>query len=144
MQFLDILKSAKIVSIRARIFFLAGLGMIGMVALTGAYMLGEFQIDAAGHNEKMNSDLMLIADEIEGTTLQLRIDEKDYMLTSDKKFAVSYQEAATRFSDQVKSMAALPLSSTISEPIRHLEDAIARRTKTFNGAVALGFNTCLR
>jgi len=45
-------KLPKTLTIRMRIFLLAGLGVIGMAALTGAYLIGEAKLDNARQNER--------------------------------------------------------------------------------------------
>ena len=124
-------------TIRVRIFILAGLGIFGMAALTSAYMLGEFRVEAAQHNEKANSDLMKHVEEIAVTGLQLRQHEKDFLLSSDKKYAVSFQNSAARFSELVDAMGALPLTKSISDSALELEDAVTRLTSKFGEIVQL-------
>jgi hypothetical protein len=50
MKFPIDLKLPKTLSIRMRIFLLAGLGLFGMAGLTGAYLIGEARLDSARHN----------------------------------------------------------------------------------------------
>ncbi len=133
----DFRKLHESLTIRVRIFILAGLGIFGMAALTGAYLLGEFRVEAAQHNEKENSDLMKLVEEITVAGLQLRQHEKDFLLSSDKKYAVSYQNSAARFSELVDAMGALPLTKSISDSALELEDAVTRLTSKFGEIVQL-------
>lgn len=133
----DFRKLHESLTIRVRIFILAGLGIFGMAALTGAYLLGEFRVEAAQHNEKANSDLMKLVEEITVAGLQLRQHEKDFLLSSDKKYAVSYQNSAARFSELVDAMGALPLIKSISGSALELEDAVTRLTSKFGEIVQL-------
>jgi methyl-accepting chemotaxis protein len=137
MKFLQFLKSFKVLTIRMRIFILAGLGIFGMAALTSAYMLGELRMETAQHNEKANSDLMKLVDDIAITALQLRQHEKDFLLSTDKKYAASYQNTAAKFSELVETMGALPLTQSISDSVLQLEDTIMRLTSKFGETVQL-------
>jgi methyl-accepting chemotaxis protein len=137
MKLLRSLNSLKTLNIRMRIFLLSSIGMVGVATLTSAYMLGELRIDSASHNEKVNSHLMKLVDEVAITALQLRRHEKDFLLSSDKKYALEYQGAAAKFSELVQAMASSPTSKSISEQILELEDAMMRHTSKFVSVVGL-------
>jgi methyl-accepting chemotaxis protein len=137
MKWLRSLSFFKRFSIRMRIFLLAGLGMVGMIALTGAYMLGDISMKSAEHNEKMNAGLMKLVDQISIMALQLRRHEKDFLLSSDKQYADKYHETAEHFSALVQAMDASPLSKSISAQVRELEDAVKRHVATFDSTVQL-------
>ncbi|MGH6913076.1 MAG: hypothetical protein ACREH3_05160, partial [Geminicoccales bacterium] len=137
MKFLRSLSFAKHFSIRIRIFFLAGLGMVGMAALTSAYMLGDWTMKSAEQNEKLNAHLMKLVDQTAIMALQLRRHEKDFLLSADKKYAVKYHEAAEHFSALVQAMDASPLSRSISAPVRKLEGAVKRHIATFDSTVRI-------
>ena len=104
MRWLTSLTFFKRFSIRMRIFLLAGLGMVGMIAMTGAYMLGDISMKSAERNEKMNAGLMKLVDQTAIMALQLRRHEKDFLLSSDKQYAAKYHEAAEHFSALVQAM----------------------------------------
>ncbi|MPY75322.1 MAG: HAMP domain-containing protein [Alphaproteobacteria bacterium] len=137
MKLLRSLSFFKRFSIRMRIFLLAGLGMIGMAALTGAYMLGDYSMKSAEHNEKMNAGLMKLVDQTVIMALQLRQHEKDFLLSADKKYAANYHEAAEHFSALVQAMDASPLSTSISAPVRELEEAVKRHVAAFDSTVQI-------
>jgi methyl-accepting chemotaxis protein len=137
MKWLRSLSFFKRFSIRMRIFLLAGLGMVGMVALTGAYMLGDISMKSAERNEKVNAGLMKLVDQTSIMALQLRTHEKDFLLSSDKQYAAKYHEAAEHFSALVQAMDASPLSKSISAQVRELEDAVKRHIATFDSTVKL-------
>ncbi len=137
MQFLRSLKKIngpkipKSLNIRMRIFLLAGLGMVGMAGLTGAYMIGELRLASAQHNAKVNDSLMDLVDRVDKTASQLRRYENDFLLTTDKQAALDYQGVAANFSELVQKMGESPLSRSISDPILELEDAMMRHTSKF-------------
>jgi len=137
MQFLRSLKKIngpkipKSLNIRIRIFLLAGLGMVGMAGLTGAYMIGELRLASAQHNAKVNDSLMDLVDRVDKTASQLRRYENDFLLTTDKQAALDYQGVAANFSELVQKMGESPLSRSISDPILELEDAMMRHTSKF-------------
>ena len=124
-------------SISMRIYFLAGLGMVGMIALTGAYMLGDISMKAAERNEKVNAGLMKLVDQTSIMALQLRRHEKDFLLSSDPQYAAKYHETAEHFSALVQAMAASPLSKSISAQVRELEEAVKRHVAAFESTVQL-------
>ena len=137
MKWLRSLSFFKKFSIRMRIFLLAGLGMVGMAALTGAYMLGELSMKSAEHNEKVNAGLMKLVDQTSIMALQLRRHEKDFLLSSDAKYAEKYHEAAEHFAALVQAMDASPLSKSITASVRKLEAAVKRQVETFDSIVKL-------
>ena len=137
MQFLSYLKKLKgpkipkTLNIRQRIFLLAGLGIVGMAALTGAYMIGEFRLGSARHNAEANDSLMGLVSRVEKTASLLRRHENEFLLTKNKKAALDYQSGAAEFSELVQKMGKSPLSRSIADPILELEDAMMRHTSKF-------------
>jgi len=131
------LKLPKTLSIRMRVLLLAALGMVGMAALTGAYVVGEMRLDTVRQNEKMNSSLMRLVNEVAMTASKLRRYENDFLLTSNKEHSISYQGVAADFSELVQKMSDSPLSRSISDPILELEDAITRHAVQFITLVEL-------
>jgi methyl-accepting chemotaxis protein len=137
MQFLRSLKkfigpkSPRSLNIRMRIFLLAGLGMVGMAGLTGAYMIGELRLASARHNADVNNALMNLVGRVDKTASQLRRYENDFLLTTNKQAALDYQGVAADFSELVQKMGGSPLSRAIADPILELEDAMMRHTSKF-------------
>jgi len=124
-------KLPKTLTIRMRIYLLAGLGVIGMAALTGAYMIGEGKLDSARQNEKANSALMRLVNEVAMTASRLRRYENDFLLTANRDHALSYQGVAADISELVQKMSDSPISRSINEPILELQDAITRHAVEF-------------
>jgi methyl-accepting chemotaxis protein len=143
MQFLRSLKKIKgpkipkSLNIRMRIFLLAGLGIVGMAGLTGAYMIGELRLEAARHNAEVNDSLMGLVAQVAKTSSKLRRYESDFLLTRNKQAALDYQGNAADFSELVQKMGESPLSRSISDPILELEDAMMRHTSKFVGLVQM-------
>jgi len=137
MQFLRSLKKFNVpkiprsLNIRMRIFLLAGIGMVGMAGLTGAYMIGELRLASARHNAAVNDSLMNLVSPVDKTASQLRRYENDFLLTTNKQAALDYQGVAAEFSELVQKMGESPLSRAISDPILELEDAMMRHASKF-------------
>jgi methyl-accepting chemotaxis protein len=120
-----------------RIFLLAGLGVVGMAGLTGAYLIGEAKLDAARQNEHANASLMRLVNEVAMTASRLRRHENDFLLTANRDHALSYQSVAADISELVQKMGDSPLSRSINEPVLELQDAVTRHAVEFITLVEL-------
>lgn len=131
MKFIPKFKLPKTLTIRMRIFLLAGLGLVGMAGLTGAYLVGESRLDDARHNEHENSSLMRLVNDVAMTASKLRRHENDFLLTANRDNAIAYQGVAADISELVQKMGDSPLSRSINEPVIELQDAITRHAVQF-------------
>ncbi|MCE8000718.1 MAG: HAMP domain-containing protein [Rhodobiaceae bacterium] len=123
--------------ISVRIGILAAMGVVSVVILGTTYLVGDIRTSAASAAKIENSELAQLAMSVEIGALQMRRNEKDFLLRSDMKYVERYEEAALNVLDALDEMKRSPAAGDVQTEIETIEQGITSHIGQFRSVVSL-------
>lgn len=123
--------------ISVRIGILAAMGVVSVVVLGTTYLIGEISTSAASTDKIENADLAQLAMSVEIGALQMRRNEKDFLLRSDMKYVERYEEAALNVLDALDAMKSMSAAADVQSEIETIEQGITAHIGQFRSVVSL-------
>ena len=114
-----------------RIGLLSAISAVSVVALGITYLVGDGQLGSAFQEQRSHSRLAQLAQRVESGALQLRRNEKDFIIRRDMKYAERYEKTADGVEEALGQIAGMPVSAPIEEEIARLRQGIADHRKQF-------------
>ncbi|MDF1848653.1 MAG: methyl-accepting chemotaxis protein [Parvibaculaceae bacterium] len=125
------------IKISARIGILAALGIVSVAILGTAYVIGDVSIRAASADREQNSQLAQLSMSVEIGTLQMRRNEKDFLLRRDMKYVERYEASALNVLDALQGMKNLAAASELNAEIETIEQGVSAHMGQFRSVVSL-------
>lgn len=123
--------------ISVRIGILAAMGVVSVVILGTTYLVGDIRTSAASADKIENAELAQLAMSVEIGALQMRRNEKDFLLRSDMKYVERYEEAALNVLDALDAMKSMPAAADVQAEIETIEQGITAHIGQFRSVVSL-------
>ncbi len=133
-EFLGFLNSVKV---SARIGILSALGVVSIAILGSAYVIGDISIRAASVERMENTKLAQLSMAVEVGALQMRRNEKDFLMRKDMKYVERYEQSALNVLDALEEMKSLAAAADVQAEITAIEEGIADHVGQFRSVVSL-------
>ncbi len=130
----DFIKNLKI---SHRIAALTAISVISVIALGGAYYLGNQMKSAAGVKMSENNHMLSLAEQIETDVLNMRQNEKDFLLSGKSKYPNQFDLAYTKVRENIADMRKLSVAKDVSDDLDMIEENIVDYNDGFAKVVAL-------
>ncbi|AWZ02665.1 methyl-accepting chemotaxis protein 4 [Rhodobiaceae bacterium] len=123
--------------ISVRIGILAAMGVASVLILGSTYVAGDLSTSAAAADQQDNAELAQLAMSVEIGALQMRRNEKDFLLRKDMKYVERYEESALNVLDALDAMQNLPAAAEVRAEIEVIEQGITAHIGQFRAVVSL-------
>jgi methyl-accepting chemotaxis protein len=123
--------------ISVRIGILAAMGVASVVILGSTYVAGDLSTSAASADQQDNAELAQLAMSVEIGALQMRRNEKDFLLRRDMKYVERYEESALNVLDALDAMQNLPAAADVRTEIEVIEQGITAHIGQFRSVVSI-------
>ncbi|MCR9242508.1 MAG: methyl-accepting chemotaxis protein [Rhodobiaceae bacterium] len=123
--------------ISVRIGILAAMGVASVLILGSTYVAGDLSTSAATADQQDNAELAQLAMSVEIGALQMRRNEKDFLLRKDMKYVERYEESALNVLDALDAMQNLPAAAEVRAEIEVIEQGITAHIGQFRAVVSL-------
>jgi len=123
--------------ISVRIGILAALGIASVVILGTTYVAGDLNTSAASADQQDNAELAQLSMSVEIGALQMRRNEKDFLLRRDMKYVERYEESALNVLDALDAMQNLSAAADVQLEIEAIEQGITAHIGQFRAVVSL-------
>ncbi len=123
--------------ISVRIGILAAMGVASVVVLGTTYLVGDISTSAATSDQQENAELAQLAMSVEIGALQMRRNEKDFLLRNDMKYVERYEESALNVLTALDAMKSLPSAEELVAEIEAIEQGITDHIGQFRSVVSL-------
>jgi len=131
-------------SISFRVYTLAGAAIIGLLLVLAINTIFSNQTNEANTQAQAMSNIASDVAMLEIESLQIRRNEKDFLLRLDEKYANRYQEAAGRAVAILKRLTASSENARLQRAAKALSEILPRHQAQFNKVLenqrALGFD----
>ncbi|HEU0070359.1 MAG TPA: HAMP domain-containing methyl-accepting chemotaxis protein [Alphaproteobacteria bacterium] len=114
-----------------RILLMVGMAMVGFGLVCLAYLTGDSVIGNADRRLKGYETLLLLNKDVEIDALNMRRNEKDFLLRKDMKYAASYEGHAKKLQSLFASISALDAARDVRDTIDGLKEAMAKHAAQF-------------
>jgi signal transduction histidine kinase len=121
--------------IRTRIGLLAGLVAAGFAAVTFSSLIYEQRVGEILSDQTRYIALNRAASRVEVAALEMRRDEKNFLLRRDYKSAVGYRENLESVMADLRRMAAMPVSAPLLPQIEFLQESFPHQSALFESSV---------
>ncbi len=125
------------VKISVRIGILAALGFVSIAVFGAAYVIGDISIRAASEAQAENARLSRLEKAVEVGALQMRRNEKDFLMRKDMKYVERYEQSALNVLDALEEMKSLAVAASVQAEIVAIEEGIAAHVGQFRSVVSL-------
>ncbi len=130
----DSLNSLKI---SVRIGILAALGILSILVLGSTYVVGEMNTVSASESQWDHAQLAQLEKSVEIWTLQMRRNEKDFLLRKDMKYVERYENSVSEVLAALEAMKGLQASRALREEITLISEGVAAHAEQFRRVVEL-------
>ncbi len=123
--------------ISLRIGLLSVLSAVSVVALSSAYFLGDYNVGTAFHAQTEHARLAQLTQQVESGALQMRRNEKDFIIRRDMKYLEKYEKSAAAVLESLEKIAGMAVAAPISDEIARLNNGTAEHAAQFRKVVQL-------
>ncbi|WOF75890.1 HAMP domain-containing methyl-accepting chemotaxis protein [Parvibaculaceae bacterium PLY_AMNH_Bact1] len=123
--------------VSVRIGILAAMGVASVVILGTTYVAGDISTSAAAADQQDNAELAQLAMSVEIGALQMRRNEKDFLLRKDMKYVERYEESALNVLTSLDAMKSLSAAADVKSEIETIEQGITAHIGQFRSVVSL-------
>ncbi|HEY4134279.1 MAG TPA: HAMP domain-containing methyl-accepting chemotaxis protein, partial [Alphaproteobacteria bacterium] len=121
--------------IRTRLLMLVGLAIVGLGGICGAYLVGDRLINAAEQRLAEYEHISSLGDGIQSAALEMRSQEKDFLLRKEPRFVALYFKTETQIGQLLHDLADDSQADSIKGSIQALIDGIAKHKGQFEQLV---------
>ncbi len=123
--------------ISIRIGLLSVLSAVSVVALSTAYFLGDFKVGAAFYDQREHAHMAQLSQQVESGALQMRRNEKDFIIRRDMKYLERYEKATAAVLESLGKVGDMAVAAPIQDEIARLSKGIAEHAVQFQKVVQL-------
>ena len=117
--------------IAARIGLLSAISALSVIALGVTYLVGDIQLGRAFQEQQSQAGLARLTQQIESGALQLRRNEKDFIIRRDMKYAERYNKAAEEVLAALSQAAGMAAAGPVKAEIDGLIQGITDHHQQF-------------
>ncbi|MBO6543164.1 MAG: HAMP domain-containing protein [Alphaproteobacteria bacterium] len=117
--------------VSTRIAVLALLGVVGVALLATTFIVGDAIMGAALDDKRQHERLAQLGQEVEIGALQMRRNEKDFLLRRDTKYLERYETAVTNVQAALDEIRSLAIIEEIKPSIANLIEGVADHATQF-------------
>ncbi len=123
--------------IGVRIWLLVGLCVISLVAFGAVTAISQFKLEENQRGFDAYVSIAAMTDKVEIAALQMRRNEKDFLLRKDPKYREKYLGAATGAQEALASLDRIPQSQPIDDTLKVLASGLNEHTLQFDTVFGL-------
>ncbi|MDH3236068.1 MAG: hypothetical protein OEQ29_21305, partial [Alphaproteobacteria bacterium] len=123
--------------IGGRIVLLAGLAVVGLVGLCGAYLISDARIGSATRLADRYNELARLAALVDSGALQMRRREKDFILRRDEELAGQYRDSARSLIGWLDAIEKMAVGAGVKDAVGGIRSKMTAHIDQFERLVAL-------
>jgi len=131
--------------VSTRVSALVGIAVLALAALSGVFVVGEMKQQASVEKMEAYDKLQMLTAKIESGALQMRRNEKDFLLRKKEKYVGKYAKSADVVKTTLVKIEKLPIAATVADTVVKAEKGIAKHERQFNTVLenekSLGLNS---
>jgi len=123
-------------SISLRVFILAAVGVLGLIAVLVTHIVSDSIVSQATTEAEHYSEVSVLTKDLERQALQLRRREKDFFLRQDMRYVGLYEEASAAADKDLEALGALLDNEALEVAVNDLARIVPQHKDQFRKVVA--------
>ena len=122
-------------SISLRVFILAAVGVLGLIAVLATHVISDSVVRDATDEAERYSKISVLTKDLERQALQLRRREKDFFLRQDMKYVGLYDEASAEAGKDIEAVQSILVNEQLKDAVGQLSEVLPAHKAQFHKVV---------